>query len=154
MHYTIGVISDTHGLLRPEIFSIFTKVDLIIHAGDIGRPEVLSDLEAVAPIKAVLGNVDSRYDFPRVKLAETVDVMGRRIYVIHNRHQFTANPASQKIDLVIFGHSHQPYHERENGILYFNPGSAGPRRFSYPIAVGMITLTDESIEAKHIHLKD
>ena len=106
--YTIGVISDTHGLLRPEIFSIFSKVNLIIHAGDIGRPEVLSDLNAISSTIAVLGNVDSRYDFPKLKLSETVEIMGYRIYVTHNRQLIRINPREQGIDLVIFGHSHQP----------------------------------------------
>lgn len=151
--YTIGVISDTHGLLRPEIFSIFSKVNLIIHAGDIGRPEVLSDLNAISSTIAVLGNVDSRYDFPKLKLSETVEIMGYRIYVTHNRQLIRINPREQGIDLVIFGHSHQPLLEQTDGVVYFNPGIAGPRRFSYPITAGIVHLTPDSIKAEHIKLK-
>ncbi|HKM17699.1 MAG: metallophosphoesterase family protein [Firmicutes bacterium] len=151
--YKIGVISDTHGLLRPEILGLFAQTDLIVHAGDIGRPEVLSDLNAIAPTKAVLGNVDSPYYFPKLKTAECFHAAGRRIYLLHNRSYLAVDPLEHQIELMIFGHSHTPLLEKVNGVIYFNPGSAGPRRFGKPISVGLVTVTEDSIQARHIFLK-
>jgi len=149
---TIGVISDTHGLVRPEIFDIFAKVDLIIHAGDIGNLRVLSDLNAIAPVKAVLGNMDFAYSLPKLKLAESFELLGHKIYLIHNRLHLTADPVAEGISLVIFGHTHIPYLQRVNGVVYFNPGSAGPKRPGKPIAAGIITLAPDAVEARHIML--
>lgn len=151
--FTIGVISDSHGLLRPEIFDLFAQTDLIVHAGDIGRPEVLSDLNAIAATKAVLGNVDSPYYFPKLRTTESFAIMGHRIYIIHNRGYLGIDPCEQGIGLVIFGHSHTPLLEKISDVIYFNPGSAGPKRFSKPISVGIVTLTHDSIQARHVFLK-
>jgi len=149
---TLGVISDTHGLVRPEIFDVFACVDLIVHAGDIGHPRVLSDLNAIAPVKAVLGNTDFAYDFPELKLTETFELLGSKIYLIHNRQLMAADPKAEQISLVIFGHTHTPFLQKAGGTVYFNPGSAGPKRFDKPIAVGIVTLTQDALEARHIML--
>jgi len=151
---TIGVISDTHGLLRNEVFSLFEEVDLIIHAGDIGSPEVLTDLQAIAPIVAVLGNVDVPYYFPKLRNTACIEILQKKIYVIHNLSQLAINPLQEKISLVIYGHSHQPKLEHKNGIYYFNPGSAGPKRFSNPISLGLIHITPDTIKAQHLTLSE
>ncbi len=127
-------------------------MDLILHAGDIGNPTILTDLEAIAPTTAVIGNVDSRYDFPRLRITETKEIMGHKIYLLHNLDQLQIDPVEQNIDLIIYGHSHLPKVETKADVTYFNPGSAGPRRFSTPISVGIIELTSDSIHSKHLRL--
>ena len=137
----IGIISDTHGLLRPEACERLAGVDHIIHAGDIGRPEVIAGLREIAPTTAIRGNIDTgrwAKDYPstaRLKLG------GQSIYVIHNLKDLDLDPAAAGIDVVVSGHSHRPKIETMGGVLYLNPGSAGPRRFTLPIALATLALT-------------
>ena len=144
----IGVISDTHGLLRPEAAELLGGVDHIIHAGDIGSPEVIAGLRRIAPTTAIRGNVDAgawAADYPDTDL---VRLGGRSIHVLHNLRDLDFDPAAAGIDVVISGHTHRPKIETVGGVLYLNPGSAGPRRFTLPIAVATLALTGNGIEAR------
>jgi len=142
----IGVISDTHGLLRPEAVDALRGVDRIIHAGDVGAPEVLSALAAVAPVTAVRGNNDRAAWAAAIAHTQVVDADGVLIYVIHDVAELDVDPAAGGFGVVVAGHSHQPLNEQRGGVLWFNPGSAGPRRFKLPIALGRLT-----IEAGHVY---
>jgi putative phosphoesterase len=147
----VGVISDTHGLLRPQAVVALAGCNCILHAGDIGQAEVLERLRAIAPLVAVRGNVDRGW---AKALPETtqVDIAGRRILLLHNLAELEIDPRSAGIDVVIAGHSHRPKIESRDGVLYVNPGSAGPRRFTLPIAVAKIEITERSVEAQIIAL--
>jgi putative phosphoesterase len=136
----VGVISDTHGLLRPEAVAALRGVDRIIHAGDIGAPEVLDALDALAPVTAVRGNNDRGPWARAIPETQVVDAGGVLIYVIHDVGQLDVDPAAGGFGVVIAGHSHVPRNERRDGVLWFNPGSAGPRRFKLPIALGRLTI--------------
>ena len=142
----LGVISDTHGLLRPEAAKALQDVNQILHAGDVGTPEILSQLEAIAPVTAVRGNVDAGGWARTLPLSEVVEVDGISIYMLHILENLDLNPEAGGFSAVIFGHSHVPKIEKKNGVLYFNPGSAGPRRFNLPITVGKLM-----VDAKKIH---
>ncbi len=154
----IGVISDTHGLLRPEVFDVFAGVDRILHAGDVGRDDgLLIELAALAPVDAVHGNTDG---FPlRQKLPEsrTLDLQGVVVFLAHicggptqlRRHW----PKLGKIDVVVFGHTHKPLNQWDNGVLFFNPGSAGPRRFSLPISLGLLRIETSRVEGQIVILR-
>jgi len=141
----IGVISDTHGLLRPEVEQCLAGVEHIIHAGDIGRPEIIAGLCRIAPVIAIKGNVDTADWAANYPDTRTVKLGGRLIYVLHDIHQLKLDPVSSGIDLVISGHSHRPGIETVDGVLYLNPGSAGPRRFSLPITLATLELTRSGI---------
>jgi len=141
----IGVISDTHGLLHPAAIKQLAGADHIIHAGDIGAPEVIGGLRRIAPTTAVKGNIDAgewAKDYPD---AELVVLGGRAFYVLHNLNELKLDPAASGFDVVLSGHSHRPKIETKNGVLYVNPGSAGPRRFKLPIAVAILALSDGAI---------
>jgi uncharacterized protein len=141
----IGIISDTHGLLRPEAIKQLAGADHIIHAGDIGAPEVIEGLRKIAPTTAVKGNIDVgawAKDYP---CTELVVLDGRAFYVLHNLKEITLDPAASGFEIVISGHSHRPKIETKNGVLYVNPGSAGPRRFKLPIAVATLAFSDRGI---------
>ena len=144
----IGVISDTHGLLRPEAAELFGGVDHIIHAGDIGSPEVIAGLRRIAPTTAIRGNVDTGAWAAGYPDTDLVRLGGRLIHVLHNLRDLDFDPAAAGIDVVISGHSHRPKIETIGGVLYLNPGSAGPRRFTLPIAVATLALTGNGIEAR------
>ena len=141
----IGVISDTHGLLRPEAVERLAGVDHIIHAGDIGRPEVIAELRRIAPVTAVRGNVDRDDWAARYPHTELVKLGGRFFYVLHNVAELDLDPIAAGIDVVVSGHSHQPRIETVDGVLYLNPGSAGPRRFSLPIALATLDVSAKEI---------
>jgi putative phosphoesterase len=141
----IGIISDTHGLLRPEAVERLAGVDHIIHAGDIGAPEVIEGLLRIAPVTAIRGNVDRGAWAAGYPQTELVKLGGRFIHVIHDVRQLDLDPVAAGIDVVVSGHSHRPKIETVDGVLYLNPGSAGPRRFSLPIALATLELTDEAI---------
>jgi len=141
----IGVISDTHGLLRPEAEQCLAGVAHIIHAGDIGRPEVIAGLRRIAPVMAIKGNVDTADWAARYPDTRTIKLGGRVIHVLHDVNELKLEPVSDGIDVVISGHSHRPGIETVDGVLYLNPGSAGPRRFSLPITVAMLELTESGI---------
>jgi uncharacterized protein len=138
--HTLGVISDTHGLLRPEAVAALTGVERIVHAGDIGSPEILHALERLAPVSAVRGNNDRGGWAAAIPETEVVEVGGLQLYVLHDVHALDLDPRAAGFAAVIAGHSHQPRQEERDGVLYFNPGSAGPRRFRLPISVGRLTV--------------
>jgi uncharacterized protein len=148
----IGVISDTHGLVRPEVLKAFQGVDLIIHAGDVGGPGVLEALRAVASVVAVRGNVD-RGEWARgLKDTEVVEAGESRLYILHDVHELDLDPSADGFDVVISGHSHSPSKENHQGVLFLNPGSAGPRRFRLPVSVALLRLEGKSLTAKLIDL--
>ena len=124
----IGVISDTHGLLRPEILATLAGVDHILHAGDVGDPAILDILREIAPVTAIRGNVDVFGDCALLPETEAVELAGHLFYLVHSIHDLDINPEAAGIAMVISGHSHQPEIETRNGVIYLNPGSAGPRR--------------------------
>lgn len=134
----IGVISDTHGLVRPEALWALRRSELIIHAGDIGTPDVLTALRAIAPVVAVRGNNDRGAWARALRETETIAVARARIHVIHDIKELAIDPVETGIDVVIAGHSHQPAVARHDGALFLNPGSAGPRRFTLPVCVGIL----------------
>src|ERR1017187_4034843 len=124
----IGLISDTHGLLRPEAVRALAGCELIVHAGDVGKPEIIDQLQAVAPVVAVRGNIDKGEWASRLPLSAVVEAKSARIYVIHDVHDLDIDPAAAGFAIVVSGHSHKASHEERSGVLYLNPGSAGPRR--------------------------
>ena len=148
----IGVISDTHGLVRPEVLKTLEGVEHIIHAGDIGSPSVIEELRRIAPMTAIRGNVDAgdwAKEFPDTAIAEIGEAM---IYVIHNIRNLDLDPSTAGFSAVIFGHSHIPVHEMRGGVLFFNPGSAGPRRFHLPISVGYLNIIEKKVSGEIITL--
>jgi putative phosphoesterase len=134
----VGVISDTHGLLRPEAVEFLRGSEHIIHAGDIGSPEIVPALEKIAPVTAIRGNIDTQPWTRRFAETEVVELAGLHIYVIHDVNALDLNPKAAGFAAVISGHSHKPGQTTKDGLLYFNPGSAGPRRFSLPISIGKL----------------
>jgi uncharacterized protein len=136
----LGVISDTHGLLRPQAVEALRGVAHILHAGDVGAPEVLDDLRKIAPVTAVRGNVDTASWARGIPLNEVVEIEGVSIYMLHILAELDLKPEAAGFGVVVYGHSHKPASEMKNGVLYFNPGSAGPRRFKLPVTVGRLTL--------------
>jgi uncharacterized protein len=145
-----GVISDTHGLLRPEVFDVFKGVELILHAGDIGDPDILKQLKAIAPTVAVRGNNDQEPWARRIPEHKVVSFGAFSIYLIHDIKELPKPALS--INVVISGHSHRPSIDRRDGILYLNPGSAGPRRFKLPICVARLTTRQTSVDAELVEL--
>ncbi|CEG53666.1 MULTISPECIES: metallophosphoesterase family protein [Stutzerimonas stutzeri subgroup] len=148
----IGLISDTHGLLRPEALAALQGCAQIIHAGDIGKPQVLDGLRAIAPLEAIRGNIDTA-DWA-LELPERLDLRigGLTLHVLHDLKQMDIDPLAAGIDVVIAGHSHKPKVERRDGVLYINPGSAGPRRFSLPISLALLELNDGDAQVELISL--
>ena len=149
----IGVISDTHGLLRPEAVEPLRGADLIIHAGDVGDPAILESLDAIAPVYAVRGNVDKGELGRSLPLDTVVRWRKKFLYVLHIRDELDLDPAAAGFHAVVFGHSHKPEIIIKEQVLYFNPGSAGPRRFSLPVTVGRITLVNDKLNAELIPLR-
>ena len=149
----IGVIADTHGLLRPSAVAALQGCDAIVHAGDIGKPEVLDQLRALGPVTAVRGNVDLGWARALPESAELI-VAGEHCYVLHNLKELDLEPRAAGFTVVISGHSHQPKIETRDGVLYVNPGSAGPRRFRLPIAVARIEVHADRVEARIIDLEE
>lgn len=137
---TFGVISDTHGLLRPEALTVLRGVDGILHAGDVGKEAVLPPLAAIAPLVAIRGNVDRGEWAERLPLTETVEVGSVLIHMVHDVHDLDLNPRAASVRIVISGHSHQPSIREEDGVLFLNPGSAGPRRFKLPVSVARLEI--------------
>lgn len=141
----IGVISDTHGLLRPEVAIHFRGVDHIIHAGDIGDAQVIAGLAAMAPVTAIRGNVDIG-DWAAAYPSEvSVTLEGRSFLIVHDRKMLKIDPVEESVDIVISGHSHKPLAETINGVLFLNPGSAGPRRFTLPVTVATVEIAKAGI---------
>jgi putative phosphoesterase len=149
----IGVISDTHGLLRPQAVEALQGSALIIHAGDVGRPEILEELRRIAPVVAVRGNVDRDAWAEQLPLSEIVQHDGVRLYVLHILEDLDLDPPTAGFHAVITGHTHRPKMETKDGVLYFNPGSAGPRRFDLPVSVGRLSMTDGKLRGKLVYLQ-
>jgi uncharacterized protein len=149
----IGVISDTHGLLRPGALAALQGCDYIIHAGDIGDPQILDKLAAIAPLTAVLGNIDHGAWANKIPTTNVLEVGEISIYLLHNLQELDLKPEAAKFAAVVYGHSHVPKQEWKNGVLYFNPGSAGPRRFRLPVSVGRLRIKDGRIDAKILLLE-
>ena len=137
---SIGLISDTHGLLREEALRALKGSDLIIHAGDVGNPEIIDTLKTIAPVVAVRGNVDTEPWASALPETEVVEAGGATIYLLHDVHALDLNPAAAGFHIVVSGHSHKPERTERDGVLYINPGSAGPRRFQLPITIARLDL--------------
>jgi uncharacterized protein len=149
----IGVISDTHGLLRPEALEALQGCELVLHAGDVGKRQVLDELEQIAPVRAVRGNVDQSPWTDELPISDVVDVGGFSFYVVHDYQNLDLNPKAAGFDAVISGHTHKALVEWRNGVLLLNPGSAGPRRFSLPITLAVIELDQGKLKPSIIQLE-
>ena len=150
MRKTVGVISDTHGLLRPEAVDALMGTDFNIHAGDIGSPEVLEGLSRIGPVTAVRGNNDRGSWARALPATEVLEVGACLLYVVHELESLDLDPSAAGFRAVVTGHSHRPSAETRDGVLYLNPGSAGPRRFTLPIALATLELTGDGLRP-HIH---
>ena len=150
---TIGLISDTHGLLRPEAVEALRGCDAILHAGDIGDPGILTALARLAPVTAVRGNVDRGDWASAVPTTEVLQHGAVLIYLLHNIAELDLDPAAAGFQAVVSGHSHQPGFHATGGVLYINPGSAGPRRFSLPIALGRLHVEGDAVTAELVELE-
>ena len=148
----VGVISDTHGLVRPEALAALRGVERIIHAGDVGAPEVLTALRAIAPVTAVRGNNDRGAWAERLPERTTLSIRGRRLLVVHDRTAVGREAVAGRLAIVVCGHSHRPGVEQRDGILWVNPGSAGPRRFSLPVTVARLTVDARELHAEIVPL--
>jgi uncharacterized protein len=151
--FTVGVISDTHGLLRPQAVAALRGSDVIIHAGDVGNPEVIKTLSGVAPTFAVRGNIDKAAWAADLPMTELVDVGERLFFVLHEISQLDLDPATAGFAAVVFGHSHQPLIETRDGVLFLNPGSAGPRRFKLPIALARVAVSGGQLHPEIVELE-
>jgi putative phosphoesterase len=136
----IAVLSDTHGLLRPELLPALAGVDHILHAGDIGDPAILETLRTIAPVTAISGNIDRSGPCAQLPATEALELAGCLIYILHNLDDLDLNPAAASIAAVIYGHSHKPSITHRDGVLYLNPGSVGPRRFTLPITFAILSI--------------
>ena len=148
----IGIISDTHGRLPQSISNVFKKTDLIIHAGDIGDPKIIDALEKIAPTRAVRGNMDMGKWARHLRQNETIKINRKRLYVIHDVFKLDINAESDNYHVVIYGHTHRPQVEKQQGILYVNPGSAIQPGFGYPPSVALLEIKSDSIRARLIDL--
>jgi uncharacterized protein len=153
MSFTIGVISDTHGLLRPEAVKIIKGCNAIIHAGDMGSLAVLSALKQIAPTYAVRGNVDHGTWAETIPVTDIAVIKERYFYIVHNTDSIDIDPASAGIDAIIFGHTHMPELYKNKGVIYMNPGSIGPRRFTKPLSMARIIIDDKGIYPELINLE-
>jgi putative phosphoesterase len=151
--YTVGLISDTHGLLRPEAVRALRGSDFIIHAGDIGAPAVLDELSHLAPVTAIRGNNDKGSWASVLRETEVLKVGATSVFVIHNLAEIDRDPAEAGFHVVVSGHSHRPAHRMERGVLFVNPGSAGPRRFSLPVAAGQLVVAGTQVTPQLFELR-
>jgi putative phosphoesterase len=143
----IGVISDTHGLLRQEALAALAGVEHILHAGDVGDASILAALAQLAPVTAIRGNVDTQGACAELPVTEAVELGGKLFYLVHSVHDLDIDPVAAGVDVVVSGHSHRSGVETRNGVMYLNPGSAGPRRFRLPVSVALVTV-DREIDAR------
>jgi putative phosphoesterase len=150
----IGLISDTHGLMRQEALTALQGSDLIIHAGDVGKPGILEQLRAVAPVVAVRGNVDKGDWASELPMTAVAEARSALIYVLHDIQELDLDPAAAEFNIVVSGHSHKPSHTERSGVMYLNPGSAGPRRFQLPITVARLDLRQLPWSVAFIDLSD
>ena len=150
----VGIVSDTHGLLRPEVAPALVGVAEIIHLGDVGNASILKSLEKIAPVRAVRGNVDRYGRCAELPQTDVLIYQGHYIYLLHNLAELSLDPVAAKFSAVLFGHTHQPLIQHKKGVLYFNPGSCGPRRFSLPVTIGMLTFASGSeVQAEILDLE-
>ena len=149
----VGLISDTHGLLRPEALAALRGSEHLIHAGDIGAPEIIPALQKIAPVTAIRGNVDREAWTKQFPETEVVELGGVLIYIIHDLNALDLNPRAAGFAAVISGHSHQPKQELKDGVLYFNPGSAGPRRFDLPTSAGRLSMAGGKLVGELVYLQ-
>jgi putative phosphoesterase len=147
----IGVISDTHGLLRPEALAALRGVEYILHAGDVGDVAVLDALREIAPVTAIRGNVDTSGACAELPATDVVELGDKLFYLVHSVHDLDINPVAAGVAMVVSGHSHKASVAVRNGVVFFNPGSAGPRRFSLPVTAGFVTVED-GVEATVMEL--
>jgi putative phosphoesterase len=150
--HALGVISDTHGLMRPAAINALERVEMIIHAGDIGTPQVLDSLQAIAPVIAVRGNNDKEEWARALPETEVIEVGGVTLYVLHDVNTLDLDPVAAGFHAVISGHSHQPAMAKRHGVLFLNPGSAGPRRFKLPISVARLIIRRGHVDAQLVEL--
>jgi uncharacterized protein len=148
----IGVISDTHGLLRPEVSPALSGVDHILHLGDVGDPGILTSLAGLAPVHAVRGNIDRGGPCSRLPETDVLLFEGHYIYLLHDLGALHLDPAAAKFAAVLYGHSHKPKIERKKGVLYFNPGSCGPRRFDLPVTLGILDVLPDRLRPHLVEL--
>lgn len=148
----LGLISDTHGLLRPQALSALRGSNFIIHAGDVGDATILDQLKSIAPVFAVRGNVDTALWASALPLTEVVELGNTLIYVLHNLEQLDLDPSASGFHIVVSGHTHQPESQQRDGVLYINPGSAGPRRFSLPISLARLNLLKTPWQVEFLEL--
>jgi putative phosphoesterase len=148
----IGVISDTHGLLRAEALTALRGSDYIIHAGDIGDPAILKKLAELAPVTAIRGNVDREGWAKKIPATNVLEVQDVSIYILHNLAELDLKPEAAGFGVVVYGHSHVAKQEVKNGVLYFNPGSAGPRRFRLPVTIGRLQVEDGKVSEETIEI--
>jgi putative phosphoesterase len=139
----IGILSDTHGLLRPEVLPALNGVERILHLGDVGKASILKELETIAPVTAIRGNVDREGPCGKLPETEVALVEGRYIYMLHDLKTLHLDPAAAKFAAVLHGHTHVPNYITKKGVLYFNPGSCGPRRFDLPVTIGLLTVGED-----------
>ena len=139
----IGVVSDTHGMLRPEVAPALKGVERILHLGDVGRPSILDELEKIAPVTAIRGNVDREGTCGKLPETDVVLIEGHYIYMLHDLKMLHLDPAAGRFAAVLYGHTHVPNYHSKKGVLYFNPGSCGPRRFELPVSVGLLEINAE-----------
>ena len=152
MKHRVGVISDTHGLLRPEALKALQGSERLIHAGDVGSAQIIEQLSAIAPVTVVRGNNDKGAWAEKLPQSDVLEIAGASIYVLHEVGMLEIEPAAAGLSVVVSGHSHKPSMERRAGILYVNPGSAGPRRFKLPVTVAQILIDDGKISARILDL--
>ena len=148
----IGVISDTHGLLRPEAITALRGAEHILHAGDVGDPAILDALRAIAPVTAIAGNIDVHGPCANLPTTEVVSLHGHTFYMLHDRQALDLDPVAAGFAAVISGHSHRPLIEWRQGVLYLNPGSAGPRRFTLPISLSLLTIRGDALQPQLVTL--
>ena len=148
----LGLISDTHGLLRPEALDALRGSELIIHAGDVGKPDILTALESLAPVVAIRGNVDIEPWASKLPATAVAEAAGSMIYVIHDVHDLDLDPAAAGFRMVVSGHSHKPGSLERSGVLYVNPGSAGPRRFQLPVSIARVDLAELPWKVEFVNL--
>jgi putative phosphoesterase len=150
----IGLISDTHGLMRQEALTALAGSDLIIHAGDVGKPEIIEQLRALAPVVAVRGNIDKGPWAAGLPVTTVAEARSALIYILHDVQQLDLDPLAAEFNIVVSGHSHKPSHTERSGVMYLNPGSAGPRRFQLPITVARLDLRRSPWSVKFVDLSD
>lgn len=149
---TIGVISDTHGLLRPEALAALAGSRYIVHGGDVGREGILHALERIAPVTVVRGNTDHEEWAQRLPMTDVLEAGGARIYVLHDVAELAIDPAAAEISVVVYGHSHRPCVEHRAGVLFLNPGAAGPRRFTLPVTIARLVIDSGRADAEIVEI--